>query len=88
MREGERARDKGIRSVRTHQSVEGKYVREMQPYEHCHCPPEHRIEGTGWWRATETILQPSAKTLAAWWGFRMSGKQVPCVSRRLNSTEV
>lgn len=32
-------RDKGIRSVRTHQSAEGKkYVREMQPYERCHCP--------------------------------------------------
>lgn len=48
----ERVRDKGIRSVRTHQSAEGKYVREIQPYEHCHCPPEHKTEGTGWWRAS------------------------------------
>lgn len=39
----ERVQDKGIRSVRTHQSAEGKYVREMQPYEHCHCPA-HKTE--------------------------------------------
>lgn len=37
-------RDKGIRSVRTYQSAEGKYVRETQPYEHCHCPEQEDRE--------------------------------------------
>lgn len=79
----EGARDKGIRSVRTHQSAEGKYVREMQPYERCHCPPEHKIERTGWWRASRVPGKPSIKkpststeTLAGWWGLSMSGIQV------------
>lgn len=25
-------------------SLRGKYVREMQPYDCCHCPPEHNTE--------------------------------------------
>lgn len=56
----ERVRDKGIRSVRTHQSAEGKYVRETQPYEHCHCPPEQEDRGDrvveSELRARETIF--------------------------------
>lgn len=58
-----RVRDKGIRSVRTHHSAEGRYVREMQPYERCHCPPKHKTgEGTGWWRADYEAGKPSLKT--------------------------
>jgi len=58
----ERTQVKGFHSVRTHQPAEEKYVREMQPYECCHCPPEHEMERTGWWRVNREPRKPSVKT--------------------------
>ncbi len=54
----ERVWDKGIHSVRTHQSGEGKNVREMQPYERCHCPPEHRGQASGRWTESQANYHP------------------------------
>lgn len=80
LHERERMWHKGIHSVRTHQSAEGKYVREMQPYEHCHRPPEHRQSGQEPGKPSST----STETLAGWWGFSMSGIQIYTAVRRLN----
>lgn len=67
---------KALAPLWTRRSAEGKHVHEMQPYEHCHCPPQ----GTKKWLNLRGKHLPHWQTLTGWWGLVMSGLHTKAVT--------